>query len=98
MAISKEVYLKSGKTSFCLAEGNSDAGQQFNINCQKEGILLKFLWPTHCEHSFWEASNGTKWGTGMTFEDMLYHQGAIRLGGKMEKDFIKKCKKILGEI
>ena len=97
MAFSKELYKQLGKPSF-MNTSRGDTGEELTYRCEKKKKKTKFMWPTDVIEPLWDLKGSIKFGIGTTYDRMFYHQfGAREECKKYEKEFIRRCKIVLGQ-
>ena len=82
----KNLYFECGSPP--ITDDNTDPFLKFTKSCTEHGKRINYWMPSHVERP---PING------VTYENLIYHETMIRKQYNVEH-FIKKCKKILGEL
>lgn len=97
MGFSMKLYNECDRPNF--EDGHhGDTAQSFTQKCTQLNKPVKYWEITDQGNQIWELKpKNMRFGHGTVFENMIYHQYQIRLGGDIQTQFIEKCKLILAD-
>ena len=95
-AFSRELYDRIGRPSFAATE-RGDVGEELTYGCERLGIPVELLWPTHVVSPRWHLRDGKMFGNGTTYANALYHAFEIGIGLTRQM-FLEKCREVLSGV
>ncbi len=91
--ISKDTYIKLGKPSF-KATYRGDVAQELTHLCREKNFEIIFIKFEESLKQQWELYEGIWYGSGSTYEDLVYHN-FCSCGGIDIENFSNKVKEII---
>jgi hypothetical protein len=93
MAFSFETYKQLGYPSTKITSQFDCAGKLTSAANEKN-LKVEFVEVTNCRVPKWKFDNGSKFGNGTTYGDLVYHEFEIN-SNKNVDEFVNKCKSVM---
>lgn len=93
MAFSFELYKRLGYPSTKITS-KADSAANITYAAYLKGVKPVFVEVTHCVKPKWKFDDGSMFGNGTTYGNLVYHQFEINSNNGVD-DFVNKCKTIL---
>jgi hypothetical protein len=93
MAFSFELYKSLGYPSTKITS-KADCAANITYSAYEKGIKPNFVNVTHCENYKWYFDDGSMFGNGTTYGNLVYHEFEMNHYNRVEQ-FVNKCKTIL---
>lgn len=96
MALSMKFYRENLSSIPFRRTYRSDVGEELTWMAEDKDLPVIMLWPSHTEEVK-RTIDGVNFGSGTTYENIIYHAGQSRKPDNRER-FIVKCSKIIEEM
>jgi hypothetical protein len=93
MAFSFETYKKLGYPSTKITSQFDSAGKITHSAYQKN-VDVEFIEVTGCREPKWKFDDGSMFGNGTTYGNLVYHEFEINSNQNID-NFVNKCKTLL---
>jgi hypothetical protein len=93
MAFSFELYKSLGYPSTKITS-KADCAANITYVAYERDIDIQFVEVSHCANPKWKFDNGSMFGNGTTYGNLVYHEFEMNYYNRVEQ-FINKCKTIV---
>jgi len=93
LAFSRATFERLGPVSFGATD-RGDVAEEVTYACERLGIPVSLLWPTHVTTPKWTLRPDIPFGLGTTFGGAVYHAFEISKGHTVGM-FLDKCRQVL---